>query len=79
VLARTTPRMVVAAATMTLLSSQRANGWSANREWKLETDRCAGQGMMARSRVRNPAPAGTSTIARLCPPDRATVSTQRIG
>jgi hypothetical protein len=77
--ARKTPRKVVSAATRMLLSIQRPNGWSANSDRKLASDRCSGQGTTARSRSRKPAFDGTLVIARLWPPENAMVSTQRMG
>src|SRR3954469_20273926 len=77
--ARNTPRKVVSAATMTLLSSHVANGWSAKTERKFSAEKCLGQGAMARNRSSAVAWAGRSAIARLWLPEKAIARTQRIG
>jgi hypothetical protein len=77
--ARNTPTTVVAAATTAEFSSQRPKGWSANTPAKLDSEISLGQGMMARSRSKKVGSAGSSTKARVCWPENATVSTQRIG
>src|SRR5512147_1552491 len=77
--ARKTPRIVVAAATTTLLPSHRANGWSVITETKFENDQWPGHGATARSRSTHVGLAGRSAMARLCPPENAIETTQRIG
>jgi hypothetical protein len=61
------------------LPSQRANGWSAKSDWKLDVEKCSGQGVMARSRSLKPAPGCRLVMDRLWPPENAMVSTQERG
>ena len=71
--------MVVATAMMALLSSQRANGCSVKTATKLETVRCAGHGVIARSRSSSVGLAGMLAIARLYCPENAMVNTHSSG
>ena len=71
--------MVVRPATRTLLSSQRANGWSAKSDRKLSRETFSGQGRTARTCCQSVALGGTSAMARLCPPEKAIVTTHRMG
>src|SRR4051812_28949373 len=74
-----TPTTVVAAETIALLSTQRANGWSFSTDTKFRVETSAGHGVIARSRSTAVGFDGRLTIARLCLPENATVITQRIG
>ncbi len=77
--ARKTPTIVVAAATIALFRSQRANGCCVITEVKFAIEIVVGHGTSVRSRSRTVGFAGRSTNIRLCCPENAMVRTQRIG
>jgi len=79
VLARKTPRTVVARDTRALFSIQRRNGWSPKTDVKFAREKRAGHGTMARRRSQASGSCGRSAMARLWPPESAMVTTQRSG
>ncbi len=77
--ASATPSTVVAAETIALLNSQRANGCWEKRSVKLAAERWSGQGITARSRSSQLGSGGRWTMASCCWPEKAMLDTHSTG